>query len=223
MKSFAWSHSALTSFEQCPKRHYLTKVSKLVQEPETDAMAWGKRVHKAFEDFLQKDIPFSHTMEGFTDIASYFKKKADSADEFYVECQWAIDMEKQPVDWFAPDVWCRSIADLVIIRGNRAMAVDWKTGKRKPDFDQLTLLALFVFILFPEVDDVRGCFAWLKDDEIDVKRFRREKMDDYWQDFLPRVERMEEAFNFDNWPARPSGLCRNYCPVGKRNCSHCGG
>ena len=34
-----WSWSSLQSFETCPRRHYLTKISKEVVEPTTSALA----------------------------------------------------------------------------------------------------------------------------------------------------------------------------------------
>ena len=44
-----WSYSALTSYETCPKRYQLTRVTKQVTEPQTEATRWGNEVHKALE------------------------------------------------------------------------------------------------------------------------------------------------------------------------------
>ena len=222
MKSFAWSHSALTSFETCPKRHYLIKVAKLVEEKETDDMVWGKRVHKAFENYFAHDTPFTKIMERYKKFADIFEQRAEGADDLFVECQWCLNIDQQQTGWFDKDAWCRAIADICILKGKKALVGDWKTGKRKPDYDQLALLAIMIFLLFPHIDEVYASFIWLKDGKIDKKTYYREELDELWSLFNDRIERFEEAFNFDNWPAKPSGLCRKHCPVGKHHCSHCG-
>ena len=222
MKPFAWSHSALDSFETCPRRHYLTKVAKLVDEPQTDAMAWGKRVHKAFELYMKNGTPFSHTMARYNTIAEKFKSVADTSDEVLVEQQWAIDSDWQVTDWFAKNTWCRAVIDLALLRNRAAALVDWKTGKMKDGDDQLKITALMTFARYPEIEVADTMFVWLKDDQVRRKKFHRDEQDSLWAEIGPRVERFEEAYNFDSWPARPSGLCRKHCPVGKHNCIHCG-
>jgi hypothetical protein len=44
-----WSYSSLSSFLQCPRRFYLTRVVKEVKEPPTQATLWGQEVHSALE------------------------------------------------------------------------------------------------------------------------------------------------------------------------------
>ena len=144
-KPFAWSFSALESFETCPRRHYLTRVAKLVDEPTSDEMHWGKQVHKAFENFMKSGTPFSHTMAQFEAVGKFFKKIADTSDEILTEQQWAIDEEWMPTDWFAKNTWCRAVIDLALLRNRAAALVDWKTGKMKEGYDQLKLTALMNF------------------------------------------------------------------------------
>lgn len=221
-KPFAWSFSALESFETCPRRHYLTRIAKLVDEPETDAMAWGKQVHKAFENYMKTGQPFSHTMAQFESVGTFFKKIADTSDEILTEQQWAIDEEWLPTDWFAKNTWCRAVIDLALLRNRAAALVDWKTGKMKEGYDQLKLTALMTFARYPDIDVADCMYVWLKDNQITRKKFHRDDEIELWEEFRPRVERMMEAFDFDNWPARQSGLCRKHCPVGRHNCIHCG-
>ena len=38
------------------------------------------------------------------------------------------------------------------------------------------------------------------------------------QGFIPRIRRMERAYEQDTWPAKPSGLCAGWCPV--KTCPH---
>ena len=52
-----WSYSMLTSWESCPRRHYLTRVAKVVVEPQTEATTHGNAVHKALEVSVRDALP----------------------------------------------------------------------------------------------------------------------------------------------------------------------
>ena len=110
--------------------------------------------------------------------------------------------------------------DLGVVDDKKAALFDWKTGKRKPGSDQLQLMALLAFIHYPWIEKVVTGFIWLKEGKIDREKFTREQVPELWQDFLPRITRMERAYNESKWPARPSGLCKNWCYV--KSCEHCG-
>ena len=70
-KEQAWSYSSLGAFETCPWRWYLTKISKEIVEPQTDATLWGNRVHKAFEHRISNGTPFTPELEGYANTAEY--------------------------------------------------------------------------------------------------------------------------------------------------------
>ena len=48
-KPLAWSYSLLQAFETCPRRFKLTRITKEVQEPQSEAMLHGNEVHKSLE------------------------------------------------------------------------------------------------------------------------------------------------------------------------------
>ena len=97
------------------------------------------------------------------------------------------------------------------------MVLDYKTGKRKPS-EQLDLYAAYIFAHYPEVEDVKTIFVWLKEQKTDKKRFNRDELPIIWREFIPKVARLESAYNRDSWPAKPSGLCNGWCPV--KTCQH---
>ena len=94
-----------------------------------------------------------------------------------------------------------------------AYALDWKTGKRKPDSQQLRLFALLVFAHYPHVQECKTEFVWLKTGERDDAVYRREQEAEMWQPFLPSLARYNAAFKQEMWAPRKSGLCRGWCPV----------
>jgi hypothetical protein len=208
----AWTYSHLEKFATCPKQFYHTSVVKDFVSPPTEATIWGHRVHEAFENRINNGATLPKGMEHWERIA----KRIDSLEgNKYAEIKLAIGKGFQPADW--DSAWSRGIADLVVIREKNAMVLDYKTGKRKPS-EQLDLYAAYIFAHYPEVEDVKTIFVWLKDQKTDKKRFNRDELPIIWREFIPKVARLESAYNRDSWPAKPSGLCNGWCPV--KTCQH---
>jgi hypothetical protein len=216
----AWSYSALTNFENCPRKFYLTRVAKLVKEPESEPLRWGNFVHKAFEDRLKSGTPLPTTLAGYEGLCV----RLESGGELFVEREAAISKAFKPTGWWDKETWCRSKWDVAVKHPDgRVMAQwDWKGGKRKPDSDQMKLFAGIGFLHEPKVEVIITGFVWLKERKIDRETFHRDQAKDIWREFLPRVRRFELAHEKNDWPAKPSGLCRKHCPVGKTNCEFCG-
>lgn len=215
----AWSHSVLNSYETCAWRHYLTKVAKTVKEPPSDAMNWGRRVHTSLEQRLKHGTALPTELRHYE---KYAAKLLSFKGKRIIEEKMSIDKAFRPDTWFSKTVWCRSVIDFGVIGTDQALILDWKTGKRKPDFDQLKLFAGVAFAHYPWVDKVTTGFIWLKEKKWDQEKFTRSQVGDIWSDFLPRVKRLEQAYAEDRWPKKPSGLCREWCPVGQGNCEFCG-
>lgn len=109
--------------------------------------------------------------------------------------------------------------DATYLCGDR-MVVTHNTGKRKPDSDQLMLFAGFEFADRPYVQEVRTGYLWLKDKKMDTETFTREDIPRIWGHFIPKVERLEKAYEKDEWPAKASGLCNPWCPATTAQCKH---
>ena len=221
IKPVAWSYSSLSAFETCPKRYYLTKVSKEVKEPQTQATLWGNQVHKALELRITKHTALPDGMEAFEPIASSVAAKAQGG-KLEAEQKMALTKSFAPTTWFGKDVWVRGITDFTITKGDKAFIGDWKTGKPTPESAQLRLTAAMTFAAKPYVKTIHNAFVWLKTGEVTHESFTRDDIPVIWQEFMPRVQRLEIAMAENKWPAKPSGLCRKWCPVGKSLCDHCG-
>lgn len=221
MRKFAWSYSALTAFETCPWRYYLTRVSKEIVEPETEALRWGNEVHKAFEDYVKAGGEYP-TPDWFAKWKPIADKILSKPGEIHAEYEAAITEDLRPCGWWDDEVWCRGKFDVAIVNGGKATILDYKTGKRKPASDQLKLFALLAFIHFPEVNEVKTGFIWLKTGQVDTETYTREMADALWPEFIHRVERMRHALESMKLPKKQSGLCRNWCPVPKAKCEFSG-
>ena len=218
-KQIAWSHTALNAFETCPLRYYKTRVSKEVVEPQTEVLRYGNDVHKAFELRLNEGKALPEHLQCHEQLVqSLLKKKGDRL----VEKQWAIDKSFRPVGWFDKNAWCRGVVDVGVISRDTAVILDWKTGKRKPENDQLKLFAGLVFAHYRNVNTVTTGFVWLAANKIDNEVFTREQTGEIWSAYLPRVKRLELAYEEQKWQPKPSGLCAKHCPVPRSHCEFSG-
>lgn len=214
-----WSYSTLQAFETCPRRFYLTRISKQVSEPQHAASMWGNEVHKALEKAVKGEEPLPTR---FKEYASIVTRVRQTPGKKLCEQKFGITASFRPTDFFAKDVWFRGVIDLNVIGTKKAATLDYKTGKIKTDGDQLKLFAAATFTHFPYLEEVTTGYLWLKDDKLTPATFTKDDIPVIWQEFLPRVNRMEQAQKNDVWMPRPSGLCREYCPVGKKLCDFCG-
>lgn len=222
-KPVAWSYTALTAFETCPRRFFHTRIAKDVVEPEGEALKWGNRVHQALEAYLLHGVDLPSGMQHLARFADRIKAKGqEPGAALAAERKIALDDAFRPVAFFSKSAWVRGVLDVSVKRGTKLFVGDWKTGKPKPDSDQLRLFAAIAMADDPEVQEVITAFLWLQDNTLTASRFTREDAAGIWQSFMPRVARLQHAVENNKFPPRPSGLCRSFCPVGRSRCEHCG-
>lgn len=214
-----WSYSALQSFETCPRRYQLTKVIKIIKEPQTEATLHGNAVHKALENYGKLGTPIPEKMVQYKPLVDAVIQSP--GNKFY-ETKFALTEKLTPTTFFASDCWVRGVLDLQVVRTKTAIVLDWKTGKPKSDGDQLKLFAGATFALHPFVETVRTGYAWLAYNKLDQETYSRGQQDEIWSEFRVRVSRLDDALKYDEFPPRPSGLCREWCPVTKKHCEFSG-
>lgn len=217
--SIAWSFSLLTAFETCPRRFKLTRLTEAVVEPQTEALTHGNEVHKALELAVSGARVLPEKYKQYLPIVNMARA---TPGNIHTELKFGLDKNLQPTEFFSPTVWCRGVLDYAAVRTRTAVVLDWKTGKPKPDTDQLELFAAAAFSLFPNIETVRTGYAWLQHNKIDSQTFERQDADAVWKQFKSRVIRMELAATTNNYPPIPGGLCRNYCPVPSNLCEFSG-
>lgn len=215
-----WSYSSLTAFETCPRRFYLTRIAKEVQEPQTQAMMAGNEVHKALELDIKGEKPLPEKYKSYAPLVNAVKL---TPGKKLVEQKVGVTPDFRATTFFGKDVWMRGIIDVAVVGTKAAVVLDWKTGKPKTDSEQLRLFAGAAFAQYPHIDTVKTGFAWLAYNKMDSKTFTRDDVPGIWRDFSIRVQRMEKAEEKGDFPPNPSGLCREWCPVGRKLCEFCGG
>lgn len=220
--NFSWSFSAIEDFVNCPRKYQLTRVLRVAKREETEEIKWGIVVHKSLELRVTQAKPLipelSH-MEPFMQTLMSWpgEKLAEEGSG-----QLCINDKFEPVDWFAKDAWCRGIIDIgVRLSDDTIWQGDYKTGKRRPGSTQLMLAAALRMHTEPAINTVKSAYIWLKGEKgrLDSEQYTRAQLPEIWQEFMPKVKKLEVAYQEDRWPPKPSGLCP-WCPANKTQCIH---
>ena len=204
------SYSSLKLYENCPYRYYHQRIAKTVVDKGGEASQHGERVHKHLEDRLRDKVDLPHELKHIEPLVNSFENLSAGGDMF-AELEMTLTKDLTPTSWWGADAWMRSKLDVYIVKNNKSVVADWKTGKRRPDFFQLELFALQVFAHYQEVQSVTSSFVWIKDMAMDKQTFTRNDTPRLWDKVLGKVQRIEQSVTYENWPAKPSGLCM-YCP-----------
>ena len=208
-----WSHTALEDFVNCPRAYYEKRVAKSVKEEETEAMRWGTRVHKIFEDRQKFGIEKSPLPEELIVHEIQMYNQEVMPGKLYTEEKVALNRKLQPCGFFDKEVWFRGIIDFAKVNGDIATLVDYKTGKPHNKYNQLALFALHTFVRHPEVQTVKVKYYWTQAVYVTGKEYTRATIPELWKLFVPNLRQYVEAFKTDTWQPRQSGLCKKHCPV----------
>ena len=215
----AWSYSSLSAFETCPRRYKLTRITKVVQEPQSEAMTHGNEVHKALELSVKNSTPLPQKYKDYIPIVEAVRATPGIK---HTEIKFGLTEQLAPTGFFAKDVWVRGVLDLAVVRPKSVTVIDWKTGKPKADGDQMRLFAGAALAMFPSVETVRTGYAWLAYNKLDLEVFTRSDAGGIWDEFRVRAARVDAAAAQDKYPPVPSGLCRNWGPVPLAHCEFSG-
>ena len=230
------SYSSIKLYENCSLRYYRQRIIKDITDEGGEASKYGERIHAFLENRLKGSAGdeqakatwiATKTKERIlgldAEIAQYEPlcqsvEKIARGGELHIEKELVLTENLTPTGWWDADAWLRSKLDVLVIKGSDAVVMDWKTGKRNADQFQMQLFAAQVFKHYPEVQRVKTSLVWLKTMEMDTERYNRIDINVVWAEVMKRIQRIHDSLEHDNWPARPSGLCR-YCPC-RHDCDY---
>jgi RecB family exonuclease len=208
----AWSFTALSTFETCPLQYKHKYVLKDVPFEETEAIKEGNRAHTALENFIAKGESLPSEFAHFAPImAAITKHKCELRPEQEVAA--TRDWKPTAYSYRNKDAWVRGKADLLMVSGATAIAIDYKTGKVKEDSDQLRLMAALVFVNNPHINTILTAFIWLKHGKMTSQVIHRNHLSILQSEYGARMAEVERANEVGLYPPKKSGLCRGWCPV----------
>lgn len=202
-----YTFTMLSAYRNCGhqmERRYITRDIPYVQSPEAKH---GDEGHQA----LAKRIGSRQILP---DQFAHCEKHAAPFDSrnALTELKLAITKEGRSTGYWDADCWFRGQADVFVLKGNKAYFRDWKFGNSKyEDPFELETNALLLKAKYPEIETIRGDYAWLKEDRIgqsyDLSRF-----DATWNEINRLVKLIEADRARGTFEKRKSGLC-GWCNV----------
>jgi len=215
MADFTWSFSSLKEYINCPKKYQEVRILKNYSFIDTPQTIYGKEVHEALELYVRDGQPLAKNY-------MRFKKMVDALIAIpgtkYPEYKMALTKKMGQCDFDDENRWVRGIADLVIVDGDQAYIIDYKTGSNKyPDPKQLRLMALMAFVCFPKVNKIKAGLLFCMKNSFVQESYTREDIHKSWKSFQTPLDRLTNSYTFNTWTPNPTPLC-GWCPV--ETCSH---
>ena len=213
----AWSFSSIKTFEQCPKKYYHLKVVKDIKEPLSEAITFGNEIHKIAEEYVDKGRPIP---EKYNHIEPALKVLKDMPGEKLCENKLGLTADLKPCGFFDKNVWWRGVADIIILQGDTALTVDYKTGKSSKfaELKQLEIVSLAIFKHFPEVKKVKAGLMFLFADDFVKTAYLADSQQELWGSWISDVGQLQASVENDMWNPKPNFTCRGWCPV--TSCDH---
>tara|TARA_R110002126_G_scaffold137958_7_gene282309 strand:- start:503 stop:1177 length:675 start_codon:yes stop_codon:yes gene_type:complete len=217
MANITWSYSSLSLYQQCPKKYYHLKVAKDIKEPMSEAITFGNTIHKIAEEYVGKGKPIP---EQYKEIEPALLAIRNMEGEKLCENKLGLTADLEPCGFFDKKVWWRGIADIIILQGDRALTIDYKTGKKSQyaDLKQLEVLSLAIFKHFPQVKKVKAGLMFLFADDFIKADYLPDNQEEAWTPWISEVGQLQSSIENGVWNAKPNFTCRGWCPV--TSCVH---
>lgn len=204
------SHTFHANYVNCPRKAFHVNIAKDLPKEDSEALRWGNQVHKAMEERINKGTPLPSEMgkyESFVQFGNYNVK---------AEVKLGLRENGQPCGFFDSDVWMRGVLDVLIAEKpmlNSAFLMDWKTGKKREDSEELELHAVLLRGARPALERITGSYVWLQEISIGQAHDLSATETKLAQVRATRKD-IEHAFALgsDAFPPRQNPLC-GWCPV----------
>lgn len=231
---FATSYSGMKDFLNCPAKWAASKYFKTLPYIEGPEAKWGNRAHLAFENFLKgidtpEDRGIVTEVGGEKYLGAILLAQKNGA-QLFVERELCFTKDLKQCGWKDWDtVWFRFKGDVILLQGNKATYVDWKTGKRfskrgddQADLFQVEVAWAVISLYHPEIEEFNGRLIYLQEQEpakaVVGAALKREDLQRIWKKIFDITGRMEQAWETENFRMQTSGLCRAHC--GHKGCPH---
>lgn len=206
------SYSRINTYRTCPRQFDYMNVSKVITFKETEATKLGKEIHRELELYCKNELTKQElkATQDYTDIADKIKKLSGSK---YYEQQIAFDHNYTETEYYSKTgVFMRSIIDVLVVNGESAQVIDWKSGKHRPSKEQfeLELFTLAVFIKYPNVQRIKTSLIYLKDKKIESQIYSRNDIDRIKSELEKYKTKIYNDLEVGSFKAKPSPLC-NWC------------
>jgi hypothetical protein len=200
------SYTALRNYLNCPHAMYHRNIAKTYPFVMTEAVEYGNKVHKAFEERIGGRKPLPPEMQKW----EHFVVPLESG---YPESKLGMTREGKPVGFFDHNVWFRGSIDVLLSNeeGTKAFIADWKTGGSKyEDPFELEIGAVLLQAKYPKVKKIVGRYVWLAEDRLG-QMHDLSATETTFERMKHLMDEIEHDRRNDWFEKRKSGLC-GFCP-----------
>lgn len=222
-KPITWSYSSLSKFETCPYQWYANYILKEIKFVPNAAVVWGQQAHDELDKRLKTGDPMPNRFQHYEKYAQAVEDQVEKVGgHLETEYEMAIDGDGNQVGWWDKTAKERGKSDVSVFYEDKSLIYDWKTGKYRPNTQELEYFSKLTFKIHPEVEDIRTVYLWFKEDgPPTIDQFNRTKDADRLENvFEEKIYSIEQALEQDLFPKKRSGLCNKYC--GSPSCKFSG-
>lgn len=213
-KPFTWSPSSIKAYQTCPLKAWGTYWNPNAPPyKSTPATEYGEKVHKALELAIGSSMPLPGEL-------TYLQKWVNSVNNLpgvkSCEGKFAFNRNWERVDYFAPDVYGRTVVDLLVYTSPESVcAFDWKTGKSRYDTnEQLVIELIAAETVNPNITNFQAAYIYTEEDKLGEKlTFDKATLQREKNLIQNQINLMEESYNAKYFEPTKNGLCKNYCDV----------
>ena len=204
----SWSYSRYSMWKACPRKYKYRVIENL---PETmhPAASRGTEIHAHMENYLLGNLG------ALPPEIDYYQSFLDGLKEIGVHPEIRLSFTKDwtPCEWDAPDRFFRCVLDALVLRPDRAVVYDWKTGKEYPDhINQREIYAVAVSAAHPELLEISVYHTYLDTKQNTWTTWHRDEIPALREKWEAAIEPM---FADTMYEAKPSWMCR-FCAFSSR-------
>lgn len=213
----AHSYSSLKCFDTCARKYFHLYKAKDVKDAGSKESTYGDDMHKRLAKYILEGAPLPPDHAKAKALLDTLRARSDS---LFAERRMAVRGNLRACEFFDHATWMRGVLDVLAVKGSTAVCLDWKYGKRRPDFLQLKIFALLTFQNYAQVDTIQSSFLWMADGMAQDKRtYTRDQIPEIVAELQEKMDRVQACQDRDNWPLNPGALC-GWCPVTVAKCPY---
>ena len=226
----ALSWSRLNDYNQCPLKFKVKYIDKdpLFKEDSSSSphLVRGANVHKALENYVvQRTSDQEVKITSLPEVEStkpFIDKILANYPVVLPESQIAVNSNWERVEWFSKDAYYRAIFDLIALRDDKFIIVDYKTGKMR-DYDggpsgkgQLHLSAAISLKMWPNIPSGATAYAYVDHKQTVVKPFSQSDTAELVEHFDAEHAKVNADTEFK---PKVNEFCK-WCPLTKAHCPY---
>lgn len=211
MRFTPYSHSKITSYENCPRAFKFKYIEKIRIVLNPIHFEKGNFYHEVLENYPDKQVDFKwkyndefkqkQFIQNIRDFIKTPHVKNLLANRFAAELEFKFNKDLIPTDTIKWNSGLYGYIDYIGKDGDEIFIVDWKSkdhGERFPtNKKQLQMYAAWIFAIRPTLQKVTCEFAYIENKTFESFTYTREDGERFKEDIINRINTIESDHSFN--------------------------